>query len=50
VVAFTGAGISTGAGAELPTIRGKFGVSNQQLKDEDFDPESVERLQPTVRA
>jgi hypothetical protein len=41
-VAFTGAGISTGSGADLPTIRGKFGVSTTQLKEEDFDPTCVQ--------
>ena len=48
VVVYTGAGISTGRGAELPTIRGKYGVSAQQLKEEDFDPASVQRLKPTL--
>jgi len=47
VVCFTGAGISTGKGADLPTIRGKFGLSAAQLKEDEFDPASVQRLAPT---
>lgn len=44
-VVFTGAGISTGSGADLPTIRGKFGVSTSQLKEEEFDPTCVQVFQ-----
>jgi len=46
-VCYTGAGISTGEGANLPTIRGKLGISASQLKEEDFDPASISTLRPT---